>query len=79
MTTEDLVKPQEFGKEEEEEVTFRIEKVIKKVRNNRKFCPRSVLLILLLGVQSACKIGVGFTIDTDSFDNFFDSEGNLFF
>ena len=25
------------------------------------------------------KIGVGFTIDTDFFDNSFDSEGNLFF
>ena len=34
---------------------------------------------LLLGIQSTGKIGVGFTIDTDFFDNFFDSEGNLFF
>ena len=34
---------------------------------------------LLLGIQSAGKKGVGFTIDTDFFYNFFDSEGNLFF
>ena len=33
-----------------------------------------------IGVQSAGKIGMVFTIDTDFFFyNFFDSEGNLFF
>ena len=34
---------------------------------------------IILWIQSGGKIGVGFTIDTDFFDNFFDSEGNLFF
>ena len=36
-------------------------------------------MVVPLGVQSAGKIGVGFMIDTDFFENFFDSEGNLFF
>ena len=54
--------------EEEEEVSLRIEKVIKKVRINRKshsYYARA--LYILLGIQSAGEIRVGFTIDTDFF------------
>ena len=61
-----LWKPQGLGSEEEEEVSLRIEKVIKKVHINRKshsYFARA----LLLGIQSAGKIGVGFTMDMDFF------------
>ena len=66
--------PQGLGtkEEEEEEVSLRIEKVIKKkVRINRKshfyFTRALYSPFLLLGVESAGKIKVGFTIDTDFF------------
>ena len=39
----------------------------------------SCIVQIISGVQSAGKFDVGFTIDTDFFDNFNDSEGNLFF
>ena len=74
-----------FGtKEEEEEVSLRIEKVIKTSPYQSliqlQFCRRSVLLIKELGVQIAGKNWMGFTIDTDFFfNNFFDSDGDLFF
>ena len=71
-----MIVPQGFGTTED--VSLRIEKVIKNDRINRK-SHSNFSRGLLLGVQSAGKIGIGFTIDTDFFDNFFDSEGNIFF
>ena len=52
---------------------------------SKKLSKKSVSIVnmpalsTLLGVESAGKIRVGFTIDTDFFDNFFDLDGNLFF
>ena len=54
---------------------LRIEDVIKKVSINRKshsnFAPCSVLLYN--SYRAGAKIGMGFTIDTDLLNNFFDT------